>query len=537
MQNKNQDSKPSNHFKNTLMNLLNGLVEFLGKLGMGIFNLLKLFFMTLYNFLKGIVEFIIALPKNLVRFGHFLANKWKGFLNRFKDGNLGVKLSHLIMGFGNIYHKQYVKGLIFLIIQVGFLVVFFTNPILGRTYASHPFLGDYISDQGTPIGYKSLINLITLGTNEGGLFEAADNSMLMLLFGVFMVVMIILIIVTWLANIKSAYKAQKDIEEGKKPTTIVQDVKALFDQRFHILLLTPTIIGVSLFTIIPTIFMILIAFTDYGKGVVAGSNLFNWVGFDNFLAVFEDSSEIGQRFFPVLSWTLIWAFFATFSNYIGGILLALLINKYEIRLKKIWRTIFVLTIALPQFITLLAVRALISELGPFNSMLIELGILSEPMAFLGAADSATTARISVLVINLWIGIPYTMLMTSGILMNVPKDTYEAAQIDGASKFQAFRHITVPYIVFVTTPYLITSFIGNITSFNIIYLLTAGDPRVDGSVAGSTDLLVTWLFELTIEQGDYNVGSVIAIFTFIITATATLLTYRRSKAYKEEDTFQ
>jgi len=489
------------------------------------------------SFFKGIYLFFRSVPKKLVRFGHFLKDKCKGFLERWKDSNLGTKLSHFIMGSGNIYHKQYIKGLLFLAIQVGFLVVFFTNPVVGRSVTNHPVLGPIVVDPGTPIGYKSLGNLITLGTNEGSLFTSADNSMLMLLFGVLMVVMIILFIATWLANIKSSYKAQVDMAKGKKPTTIKEDIKALFDSKFHVLLLTPTIIGVSLFTIIPTIFMILIAFTDYGKGVVAGSDLFNWVGFDNFAAVFESDSEIGQRFLPVLGWTLTWAFFATFSNYIAGILLALLINKYEIRLKKMWRTIFVLTIALPQFITLLAVRSLISELGPFNQMLLNLGILEQPMAFLGQADSATTARISVLVINLWIGIPYTMLMTSGILMNVPKDTYEAAQIDGATKFQAFRHITVPYIVFVTTPYLITSFIGNITSFNIIYLLTAGDPGVPGNYAGKTDLLVTWLFELTIEQGDYNVGSVIAIFTFIITATATLLTYRHSKAYKEEDTFQ
>jgi len=269
---------------------------------------------------------------------------------------------------------------------------------------------------------------------------------------------------------------------------------------------------------------------------VVGSELINWVGLKNFLAVFESTSEIGINFIPVLTWTLVWAFFATFTNYIGGILLALLINRYDIRLKKLWRTIFVLTIALPQFITLLAARQLISTAGPFNELLQTLGIIDGPMAFLDRADSVTTARITVLIVNLWIGVPYTMLMTSGILMNVPKDTYEAAQIDGATKFQAFRHITVPYIIFVTTPYLITSFIGNITSFNIIYLLTGGGPRGEG-YAGGTDLLVTWLFKLTIDQKDYNVGSVIAIFTFIITASATLLTYRRSKAYKEEDTFQ
>ncbi|QLY39686.1 sugar ABC transporter permease [Hujiaoplasma nucleasis] len=519
--------------------------SFINKVADKIVSFFKKIIQFFIGFFKGIYIGIKSFPSKMVKLGKFLAEKWNGFFERFKDGDLGTKLSHIFMGFGNIYHKQIIKGLIFLAIQVGFLFLFFSNPVINRSErvvfdpVTFVPIGTEVIDPGTPLGYKSLINLVTLGTNPGegaSGVRAADNSMLMLLFGVFMIAIIIVMIYAWLANIKSAYKVQKDLENGKKRKTFIEDLKDLLDTRFHILLLLPTLIGVSLFTLIPTIFMILIAFTDWGKGMVAGSQLFSWVGFDNFLAVFESSSEIGLNFIPVLTWTLVWAFFATFTNYIGGILLALLINKHEIKLKKIWRTIFVLTIALPQFITLLAVRQLISTAGPFNELLQSIGILSEPMAFLDRADSVTTARISVLVINLWIGVPYTMLMTSGILMNVPKDTYEAAQIDGATKFQAFRFITVPYIVFVTTPYLITSFIGNITSFNIIYLLTGGGPRGEG-YAGGTDLLVTWLFKMTIDQKDYNVGSVIAIFTFIITASATLLTYRRSKAYKEEDTFQ
>ena len=145
----------------------------------------------------------------------------------------------------------------------------------------------------------------------------------------------------------------------------------------------------------------------------------------------------------------------------------------------------------------------------------------------------------VILINMWVGIPFTLLMTSGILMNIPNDLYEAAQIDGANKFQVFFKITLPYVVFITTPYLISSFVGNITSFNIIFLLTGGGgPTVPGGFqAGETDLLVTWLYKLTIDQGDYNQGAVISILTFLVTATGTLLTYRRSKSFKEEDTFQ
>jgi arabinogalactan oligomer/maltooligosaccharide transport system permease protein len=265
--------------------------------------------------------------------------------------------------------------------------------------------------------------------------------------------------------------------------------------------------------------------------------LFDWVGLKNFFDIFSGTGEISVRFGPVLGWTLIWAFFATSTNYIGGILLALLINKKGVKFKKFWRTIFILTIALPQFISLLAMRNLLGEYGPINSMLQSLGMIEEPIKFLGQADNPWTARITIIVINIWIGVPYTMLMTSGILMNVPTELYEAAQIDGATKRQAFFNITIPYILFVTTPYLITSFIGNITSFNVIYLLTGGGPGVPGYKAGETDLLVTWLYKLTIDESEYNIGSVIAILTFIITASATLISYRRSKSFKEEDAFQ
>jgi len=324
----------------------------------------------------------------------------------------------------------------------------------------------------------------------------------------------------------------------KKVVTFKEDLADLLDHRFHITMLTPAIIGIVTFTLLPTVFMILIAFTNFDAQHPAGQVLFDWVGFQNFKNIFDGQSEISVRFLPVLSWTMIWAFFATFSNYIAGILLALLINKKTIKGKKLWRTVFIMTIAIPQFISLLAVRSILSEYGPINNLLMTTGLVSEPIKFLGTATSVMTARITVIVINLWVGIPFTMLMTSGILMNVPADLYEAATIDGANKRQAFMNITMPYIVFITTPYLITSFVGNITSFNIIYLLTGGAPTVSGGYkAGSTDLLVTWLYKLTIDENEYNVGSVIAILTFILTATGTLISYRKSKAYKEEETFQ
>ena len=150
----------------------------------------------------------------------------------------------------------------------------------------------------------------------------------------------------------------------------------------------------------------------------------------------------------------------------------------------------------------------------------------------------TLAKITIIMINIWIGVPYTMLSTTGILQNIPSELYEAARIDGATAPVIFRKITLPYMLFVMTPTLITSFTGNINNFNVIFLLSGGGPdTMEYYYAGRTDLLVTWLYRLTITQKDYNLGAVIGILVFIILATLSLLTYRRTGSYKDEGAFQ
>jgi len=477
------------------------------------------------KFLKGIPAFFVnlgaSIGKGLASAVKRLINFFVTFAHRFKDGNFATKISHLIMGFGNFYHKQIAKGLIFLLLQAGFILLMVLCPRVNDT----------------PLGYKALINFTTLGTEAGDIFTKADNSMLMLLFGVVTMGIIGLFLIFYLINLASAYKAECDTRTKGRAATFKEDIRELLDNRFHITLLMPTFVGVTFFTIMPTIFMIFIAFTNFDSSH-QGEILFNWVGLTNIGHLFTKTGEIGQRFIPVLSWTLVWTFFSTFSCYFGGIFLGILINKKGVRCKTLFRTIFILTIAMPQFVSLLAVRNLLGELGPFNTLLVKMGILNDPISFLANSDSILRTRITIILTNFWIGVPYTMLMTSGILLNIPADLYEAARIDGAGPFKCLVKITMPYIIFVTTPYLISSFIGNFNSFNVIFLLTGGRPGVAGGYkAGATDLLVTWLFKLSVDEREYNLGAVIGILTFLCTSTITLITYRHTRAYKEEDAFQ
>jgi arabinogalactan oligomer/maltooligosaccharide transport system permease protein len=450
-----------------------------------------------------------------------ITNKRSLFFNALKKGNLITKLSFIFMGLGCALRGQIIKGLAFLALQVSFIV--------------------YISNTG----WYYLSNLTTLGkaemyqvwNEELQIYEylPGDNSMLILLFGVVTIFAIIAMFVVYINSVVESYKCELIKNEGKKPSSFVQDVKDLFDKNFHKTLLTLPLIGVVITVIMPLIFMILMAFTNFDKLHQPPGKLFTWVGFENFKNLFWNNPKMSQTFVKILIWTFIWAVIATFSNYILGMILAIIINKKGIKFKGLWRTIFVLTIAVPQFVTLLLMARMFQDLGPINVLLQQLGLTDEAIKFV---TNGRNARIFVLIVNMWVGIPYTMLITSGILMNIPEDLYESAKIDGAGPVTAFMKITLPYMLFVTTPYLITQFVGNLNNFNVIYLLTGGGPNsLNYFQAGETDLLVTWLYKLTVNEQNYSLASTIAIIVFVISATFSLIAYNRSASVKKEDTFQ
>ncbi|HWT74585.1 MAG TPA: sugar ABC transporter permease [Mobilitalea sp.] len=446
-----------------------------------------------------------------------------GFGTAFKSGNAITKLSAVVFGLGNILHKQIIRGFIYLALEVAYLY--------------------YMLSFGT----KAIQNLITLGTKtQEEVFNEAkqiyeyvvgDNSMLCLLYGVITIFVTLLFIAILTSSVKSAYETQKRMEEGKPIPRFIDDLRSLGHEKLHNSLLLFPIVGVICFTIIPLVFNILIAFTNYDKDHQPPGNLFDWVGFDNFVAMFKTGGILAKTFWPIFEWTIIWAIFATFSCYILGMLLALVINREGTRYKGFWRFIFVLSIAVPQFVSLLTMSTIFNASGPLNVILKDMGIISAgtTIPFL---TNPTLAKVTIILVNIWIGVPYTMLSTTGILSNIPKDLYEAAKVDGANAIVTFFKITLPYMLFVTTPSLITAFVGNINNFNVIFLLTGGGPAsIEYYNAGKTDLLVTWLYKLTLTNKDYNIGAVIGIIIFVILATLSLLTYRHTGSYKDEEAFQ
>ena len=436
-------------------------------------------------------------------------------------GAVETKLSILIMGLGNIVHKQAVKGLLYLAIEVIYFAFMAMSGL--HCLAMLPSLGTVKQEE---------VWNETLQIYE---YTQGDNSVLILLYGVATILITVLMFFFWREALRSAYKAECLDREGKHLNTFREDLRSLLHENIQKLLMTPSLVFIFGLTVLPLIFMICMAFTNYSK-MNEHLVLFDWVGLANFKTLFDSGSIIGSTFWSVLAWTIIWAFFATFSNYIFGMILAIVINRKDTRAKSFWRFCFVLSCAVPSFVSLLIMRTMLQPDGAVNVLLRNLGWIASDSSLPFFTDPLW-ARVTVIVINVWVGVPYTLLQLTGVLQNIPGELYEAAKVDGANAVQTFFKITLPYMIYITTPYLIATFTGNVNNFNIIYLLSGGDPVTDlASTAGSTDLLVTWLYKLTIDKQYYNVGAVIGILTFVVLAVVSLITYRNSKSYKEEGGF-
>jgi len=483
------------------------------------------------NFGKNFCNFWVNLAKNIVAFFAGLLSGIKTYGVNWWRGDPLTKVSYFIMGVGHIFRGQVIRGIIYLIFEIGFVsyLVFFGGDYL-RMFFANFFTGGKIGDVQTDSNFWN---------EELGIYDTiiGDNSFHIILYGVLSIFIIIFFLIFYVISIKESVALEEGAAIQKKPSSFKDDVLCFGDGKFHITLLSLPLLGLFVFTVVPLCANILIAFTNYDSSHEVPKYLFEWVGFDNFKSLFSEGSKLGTTFMRVLGWTLVWAVLATFTSYFFGMLLAMLINKKGIRFKKIHRTIFVSTIAIPQFVSLLIMSKMLDSDGGIITQMLEKWFDFQLMFGL----SIEHTRICIVLVNMWIGIPYSMLMCSGILMNIPADLYESARVDGASPVRQFFKITLPYMLFVTGPHLITQFIGNINNFNVIFLLSGGGPGdllkySDG--AQGTDLLITWLYNLSIgTQKNYKLASVIGILVFVISATFSLIVYNKSSAVTGEDNFQ
>lgn len=452
---------------------------------------------------------------------------FKEFGNAVVKGDIFVKLSLIWMGAGYCRRKQFIKSILITIFEVA---------VIAYTFG---FAMDYVPKFGTlgTVKQESVFNIVTM-KNE---FNDYDHSFMILLFSLISFVVWAVAAVVYLYNVVNAYRLQLRAQKGEHINTFKEDIHEFFNSKFHITLLALPVTGIVVFTVIPLLIMILVAFTNYDQQHMPPSSLFTWIGLRNFRDLFSSGGltvTFGYAFVRVLAWTMVWAVFATFTTYIGGILLSLLINNKNTKLPKMWRTLFMITIAVPQFVSLLLVRNFFANNGIVNTFcanigltdfLREIGIIST--SYIPFLSAPGWAHVMIIIINIWVGVPYQMLIATGVLMNIPGEQIESARIDGATPRQIFVHITMPYVLFITGPSLVTDFVKNINNFNVIYLLTSGvftttNQLMANSQAKEVDLLVTWLFTLTQDYYNYKMASTIGIIVFLICAVFTLISFNR-----------
>ncbi len=435
-------------------------------------------------------------------------------LKKIKDillhSPLPVKCSICIMGTGQLLYKQWLKGITYLAIfgaMIAYMVMYGVTDIKG---------------------------FITLGTTQADpwLGTTGDDSVLMMLRGLLTFIIIIVFLTVHISNIKDTLNIMNILKSGKKIPSLRKRFGYIMDKKFYVVALAVPVIGVLVFNIIPILFMIIISFTNYGGDIVP-PKLVDWIGFGNFVKIFG-LSEIKQTFVKILSWNVVWAVIATFLNYFGGLALALLLNKKCVKGKTFWRAFPILAYAVPGFITLLAFKFMFSYGGPINYYITSAG--ANAVGFLDI-DAGITAKVIGLLVNAWISIPTSMLLATGMLSNINTELYEAASIDGASSWIQFRKITLPFVIFATTPVLITSFIGNFNNFGVFYFLRGGLYMDGYFLASDTDLLINWLYNLSIDNNYYGIGAAVSLIIFIITSIFSLIVYINSSAYKKEDTFR
>ncbi len=412
-------------------------------------------------------------------------------------------LSHLL------FLKDYVKGIFFALCEIVFI----------------GFIPSIV---------RKLIDLVTLGSPHPELpIKMRDNSIFMLIDGILILAVIAVFVAVYYMSVKSAENGYKEYCR----TGRFKNQKDLFDtalgKSFPIFGLAPAVVMVVVFVVVPLIFSVAVAFTNYSEGHIPPNNTVDWVGFKNFADLLAGNNTWSHGLLRVALWTLVWAFLATFTCYFGGLIVAVWLKEINFTIAPVFRFIFILPYAVPSVISMLVWRNLLNgTFGIVNRTLMAIGLIDSPVQWLG---NPLMAQITCVMVNLWAGFGYFMLLSLGTMTAISEDVNEAAKIDGASRFQTFTKITLPLVLYQTVPLIIMSFAHNVNNFGAIYFLTNGTPPVADStttMAGGTDILVTWIYKLTVNLMKYNYASVIAVMIFIVLAPFMIFNFKNTKAYKE-----
>lgn len=409
-------------------------------------------------------------------------------------------------GLGQLLNGQWQKALVFFL---GSLFIY----LIAIPYALG--FGNY---QG-----EGISGLISLAANGGRL----DRSILFMIEGILAIVFLLMALFIFIVSFLDVRKVEKAESLGVRPNNWFETVNILRTDGFPYLITTPALLVIIFIVLVPIFTAILISFTDMNP---KNQNKFHWIGLENYITIAKGQGIAGQAFWKIFGWTLIWTIGASTLAIVLGFIFALLVNNERIKAKKFFRTVYLLPWAVPAFITIMFFSIMTSRGGIFSEALS--GIFNTS---LDIKNDTFQTRLALILIQGWLGHSYIFLLTTGVLQAIPKDLYEAASIDGANGLKQTFKITIPLVLFQIAPMLINQYTFNFNNFSVIYLYNQGgpfNPKVYGNLAGSSDILISYIYKLTMESQYQAIGAAITIFISIILIIISYLGYRKSSAFKE-----
>ncbi|OJF76178.1 MAG: ABC transporter permease [Treponema sp. CETP13] len=427
---------------------------------------------------------------------------------------------------------------------------FFTRNVWGLLTLGRVVIGDEYAGKIMPLFDKDSSWLL------------ADNSSVLIGNGLITLVVIILFVILWTLCILDAYKNRASLNETGEAESFKVFIRRIWRDSYVYIMLAPAFVLILFFTLIPFLFTFLLAFTNYTYKIKLGAMLINWSGFVAFGQAFVDPGWL-VMFGKIFLWTVFWAFMSSFTVYALGFINALIIQSESVKGKKIWRSVMILPWAIPGLISLLMFKFAFNKDGLINQVLFATGLMEpvsnflyhiglegqpdQPIYWIDHIYNGGLARAVVIMVNLWLGAPYHMMMITGCLTTISADLYEAAEIDGASGWDKFKAITLPSVLQATMPALIMTFSFNFNNFGAVYFLTGGGPLYDpatvpasmrvigGSLPGQTDILISWIYKLSFNKGSevFNIAAVYSIFIFLIVGGFAIYSMQHSKSFSEE----
>ena len=364
-----------------------------------------------------------------------------------------VVASTAFMGLGQMtMQRQYLKGALYALVELAVLL-------------------------NASAFVRGIAGLITLGDPQPDLpIRQRDNSIFMMVEGIIFVVLLILFIALYVSNIRDAHRTQKEYEQhGSYPGTRAY-LSSLADTSFAVVGLSPAMVMILFFVVVPLVFSAMLAFTNYSSpDHIPPAHTVDWVGAQNFVDVANKSLWSGA-FARTALWTVSWAIAATTTCYAGGLFIALALLNRNIRFPKVFRVIYILPYAVPAMLSLMIWRNLFNgQFGPINRMLISWGWIAQPIPWL---SDFSLARFSVILVNLWLGFPYFMIhhrhhdLGAGGLYGRHRRRQRQVQ---------FTAITLPMVLYRTVPLFIMSSY-NLNNFGAVFFLTGG--RLDSATTQS-----------------------------------------------------